>query len=247
MSTTVLAALAAQLAHDPGRPLVTFYDAATGERVELSVRTFDNWVSKVANLVSDELMLGPGDTISVDLPTHWQSAVVVVGAWAAGLHLVEPDRGADLCVLGPDGSTETPEGSAIVAVSLRPMGGPFVERLPAGWLDFAREIPPQPDALLVDVAVVGESPAADGREGMMTHADLVAAGRDAAETVGMTSGGRLITDANPGRPAGLASALIAPIVVGGSVVLVVNATREQRESIAEQEGVTAQLWVPERP
>src|SRR5579859_6537412 len=35
---------------DPARPLITFYDDATGERVELSVKTFDNWVAKTANL-----------------------------------------------------------------------------------------------------------------------------------------------------------------------------------------------------
>lgn len=46
---------------DPAAPLVTFYDDATGERVELSARTFDNWVAKTANLLQDELNAGPGD------------------------------------------------------------------------------------------------------------------------------------------------------------------------------------------
>ena len=40
--------LRSALAADPGRPLVTFYDDATGERVELSVATFANWVAKTA-------------------------------------------------------------------------------------------------------------------------------------------------------------------------------------------------------
>ena len=31
---------------DAGRLLVTYYDDATGERVELSVATFDNWVAR---------------------------------------------------------------------------------------------------------------------------------------------------------------------------------------------------------
>ena len=38
--------LADALRADPGRPLITFYDDATGERVELSVATFGNWVAK---------------------------------------------------------------------------------------------------------------------------------------------------------------------------------------------------------
>jgi hypothetical protein len=40
---------------DPVRPLVTHYDDATGERVELSATTLENWVSKTANLLQDEL------------------------------------------------------------------------------------------------------------------------------------------------------------------------------------------------
>jgi hypothetical protein len=31
---------------DAGRLLVTYYDDATGERVELPVATFDNWVAR---------------------------------------------------------------------------------------------------------------------------------------------------------------------------------------------------------
>ncbi|PBC79521.1 uncharacterized protein (TIGR03089 family) [Streptomyces sp. TLI_235] len=44
---------------DPSRPLITFYDDSTGERVELSAKTFDNWVAKTANLLQDELNAGP--------------------------------------------------------------------------------------------------------------------------------------------------------------------------------------------
>jgi uncharacterized protein (TIGR03089 family) len=43
--------LTSQLRADAGRPLVTFYDDATGERVELSVTTYANWVAKVASLL----------------------------------------------------------------------------------------------------------------------------------------------------------------------------------------------------
>src|SRR5690606_33707705 len=51
--------LSSALAADPGRPLVTFYDDATGERVELSVATFAYWVAKTANLLQDELSAEP--------------------------------------------------------------------------------------------------------------------------------------------------------------------------------------------
>ena len=52
---TFPALLARLLREDPGRPLVTYYDDATGERTELSVVTYSNWVSKNANLLLEEL------------------------------------------------------------------------------------------------------------------------------------------------------------------------------------------------
>ena len=52
---TVTDALLAPLrAGDAARPVVTFYDRATGERVELSGLTFENWAAKTANLLRDE-------------------------------------------------------------------------------------------------------------------------------------------------------------------------------------------------
>src|SRR5688572_3007266 len=47
---TVSALFASAVAVDPTRPLLTWYDDATGERTELSGATLDNWVAKTANL-----------------------------------------------------------------------------------------------------------------------------------------------------------------------------------------------------
>src|SRR5215468_10131545 len=47
--------LAKALTRDPARPLLTYYDDATGERAELSAATLANWVAKTANLLQDEL------------------------------------------------------------------------------------------------------------------------------------------------------------------------------------------------
>ncbi|MCU0266884.1 MAG: TIGR03089 family protein, partial [Actinomycetia bacterium] len=63
--------LADTLHRDPARPLLTHYDDATGERVELSVATTANWVAKTANLLADELDVGPGAVVALALPRHW--------------------------------------------------------------------------------------------------------------------------------------------------------------------------------
>ncbi len=245
--TTLVEALAEEVRGDPGRPLVTFYDEATGERVELSSVTFDNWVSKIANLFADELGLDPGDGCAVQLPTHWLAPVIVLGCWTAGLVLTRPDE-ARVRVVGPadvrraadvDGSVLT------LACSLRPLAGRFVEPLPPGWLDFAAEVPPQPDAVLdprprlpTDPAV---SPAFVGA-GEGSHLALLAAGRAAAERLGLEAGGRLATDLGSADFHGLVTSVAAPLAVGGSVVLLVNSAPDRRRQIAGDERVTCVAW-----
>ena len=49
---------AAAVAADPTRPLLTYYDDATGERTELSGTSLANWVAKTANLLVDRCGLG---------------------------------------------------------------------------------------------------------------------------------------------------------------------------------------------
>src|SRR5947199_6823929 len=82
---TVPKMLSAAVATDPARPMLTWYDDATGERVELSGATLANWVAKTANLLVDGCGLAPGEAASVRLPPHWQSAAVLLGCWSAGV------------------------------------------------------------------------------------------------------------------------------------------------------------------
>ncbi len=227
---------------------MTFYDESTGERVELSAVTFDNWVSKIANLFADELGLEPRDGCAVRLPTHWLAPVVVLGCWASGLVL--SDAAASVVqVVGPDDLLRVTEvdaaGGVTLACSLRPLGGRFVEPLPSGWLDFAVEVPPQPDVLLdprppipADRAVSAEFPGATET----SHEVMLAAGRAAAIRVGLEPGGRLATDVSTADLNGLVTSIAAPLAVGGSVVLVAHADRERRREIGTMERVTCVAW-----
>ncbi|XVQ12245.1 TIGR03089 family protein [Spirillospora sp. CA-255316] len=74
-----------RLVDNPSRPLVTFYDDATGENVNLSAKTFDNWVAKTANLLVDGLGAERGTRAVLALPPHWQSAVWLMACWSAGV------------------------------------------------------------------------------------------------------------------------------------------------------------------
>ncbi len=120
--------LRSALASDPGRPLVTFYDDATGERVELSVATFANWVAKTANLLQGDLAAEPGDRAVLLLPAHWQTAVWLLACSSVGVlaDVGGDPAAADLVVSGPD-TLDAARACAgeRVALALRPLGGRF--------------------------------------------------------------------------------------------------------------------------
>lgn len=84
--------LAAELRRDGARPFLTWYDDATGERIELSIATIANWAAKTANLLADEYGVEPGDPVTLSPADHWLTAVAALGAWTAGACVV---AGAD--------------------------------------------------------------------------------------------------------------------------------------------------------
>ena len=240
---TFPAALAATLRTDPGRPLVTFYDDATGERVELSVATYANWVAKTAGLAQDELDVERGGLVLVDLPTHWLGAVWLGAAWSLGLEVTD-DPGladqADLVVCGPDGVAAYAAHAdrvPVVALSLRPLGGRFTEALPSGVTDYGAVVLAQPDAFAPYDPPAGADAAWRDPSGTSTQAALLA---EAAAAQVVAPQGRLLTGVNPCTRAG-AVTLLAPLVAGAGVVWVRHPAEDGWDRRAEQERATAVL------
>lgn len=73
------------LADDPASPRLTVYNEADGTRMDFSAQTTENWASKVANFLREELDLDDGSAILVDLPVSWQTVMISLGALAAGV------------------------------------------------------------------------------------------------------------------------------------------------------------------
>lgn len=237
------AAVAALLRTDPTRPLVTFYDDATGERIELSVATYANWVAKTAGLAQDELDLERGGLVLVDLPTHWLGAVWLGAAWSLGLVVTDDPAladEADLVVCGPE-EVAAYAGQAdrvpVVALSLRPLGGRFTEPLPTGVTDYGAVVLAQPDAFTPYDPPAGDDPAWRDAAGTWTQAELLAAAAGAGV---VEPDGRLITDLNPCTRTGLTTVL-APLVVRAGVVWVRHPDAAAWSGRADQERATAQL------
>jgi uncharacterized protein (TIGR03089 family) len=205
---------------DPGRPFLTFYDDASGERIELSYATTANWVAKTSNLLVDELDLETGETIAVALPPHWLGIVWALSAWST--HAVLTSGEADLVVTGPElkarGRRET------VASALLPLGGRFREPLPDGVRDYGAEVYNHGD-LFVPLDPPGPDSAAYDEH---THADLIANaepdGRRVLSTDDLTAPERIGT-------------LVALLAGGGSLVLCRNLDPDRLERRVADEKV----------
>lgn len=238
---SVPALLSTLLAADASRPLVTFYDDASDERVELSVKTFGNWVAKTAHLVQDGLCAEPGERVAVSLPTHWQGAVWLCAAWSCGLVVTFEQAevaDADYVVVGPDAVAGDGPVGRTIGVSLRPMGGALAA--PAeGVVDYATEVLGYPDEFAPAGVVTAGTPALQLPDGVRTHAQLLEHATAVATGLGLGAVPRLLTDANPCSVEGYASALLAPLVTGGSVVLVRNPDPERASARVAQERVSA--------
>lgn len=219
--------LAQALRTDPGGPLVTFYDEASGERQELSTTTYANWVAKASGLLVDEHGLERGDSIRIDLPTHWLATVFLGAAWNTGL-VVTDQEGPDAVVCGPEtlASWADDAGKRLtLACSLLPFGVRFAEPLPQDVHDVGIEVWGQPDAFTPLDPPTADDPATSWAGVETSHAELFG---------GDGTGLRLLSTVPPASPAG-AELLAGALAGGGSLVLVVNATAERLSALAESE------------
>ncbi len=209
-----------------GAPLLTHYGPA-GERTELSVASFANWVAKTVNLL-DDLGVAPGDTVALPVlaarPAHWMGLVWPFALWQAGLPVRIDPTDADLAVLGP--ADPRPAAPTTLACSLDPWGRALPD-LPAGVLDYSSEALAQPDA-------AGSTPAPLD-EVAWVDADRALTGADLAGLDPITD--RVLARADTAWEA--VSLLARAILGGGSVVLVESGGDPARTAASEKARVLA--------
>ena len=225
MTTDTLAGLfAAAVAADPARPLLTWYDDATGERTELSGATLANWAAKTANLLVDGAGLSVGDTAAVLLPPHWQTGAILLGCWTSG---VSVSTGAADVVFGT--GAEPADAPERFATALHPFALPIPGGPPAGWSDYTAEVRTHGDHFRPYQPVTGADAALDGR----SHAAVVALAVQRADDLGITGGRVLIdVDAHPDP----VDWLLAPLAAGATIVACAHLDRAAlaRRLAAEQ-------------
>lgn len=234
--TTFPAVLARQLRGDSARPLITFYDHRTQERVELSVTTYANWVAKTAGLLVEEADLERGMRLRIDLPTHWLGPVFLGAAWTVGL-VVTTDDDPDAVVCGPDSLAhwaDRADDIPVLACSLLPLGVRFAEPLPPGVRDVGVEVWSQPDAFTAFDPPAGDDLALDADGEQSTQRELMEA---AAAGSLLTDGGRLFSATNPASPPGVVT-FTEPLARSGSLVLVRHLDPERSQSTYDAERAT---------
>lgn len=236
---SVPAAYAAAVAVSPTRPLVTFYDDGSGERIELSGTTLANWVAKTANLLVDGSGLGPGDLAHVQLPAHWQTAAVLLGCWSAGLTVAGARPAAGNATVAfttvPMITTGDPLSYSCAAdrfvLGLAPLGAPLRTAIP-GWVDYIAEVRGHGDHF-AGQAVARNAPAwlaADGST--ITQSELIDRARARAAELGLPPGGRALIDGDA-YPEPL-DWLLPAIAVGASIVLCVRVDPSGQAALADR-------------
>ncbi len=212
----------ALLASDPASPRLTVYSEDSGARMDFSALTLDNWASKIANFLEEELDLSAGDAIGIDLPVMWQAAVIALGAAQAGVdYSFGPGEGAPVVFATVERAaahTDSPARPDVVVVSEDPFGRGVVEaggQLPEGTLDFG------PTVRFYGDQYFGQP-------------------RSLEELVESTGPAERLLSCGWADGAEFAAQVLAPLAAGGSAVVVAGVVSPERlDDIAAKEKVTA--------
>lgn len=206
---------------DPVGPRITYYDDATGERIELSAVTLANWAAKTGNLLRDELAAGPASRVAILLPAHWQTAAVLFGVWWIGAQAILDDSSADVALCTADRLAEADAvvNSAAVAgevavLSLDPFGRPATG-LPVGVTDYATAVRVHGDQIVPEH---NPGPVLAGRSVEQILRDCAAS----AAARGLTAADRVLSTASWAGPDELVDGLLAILAAGASLVQVAN-------------------------
>jgi len=235
---------------EPGRPRLTWY-GPDGERVELSGHVLDNWVTKTTNLLVEELDLGPGRSVLLDLPAHWRTVVWALAVWRTGACVLLGPAGRhrpDVVVTADPQSPRDP-GAEVVVVALPALARGVGADLPAGAIDAAAAVMTYGDRL---GAVPPTDPARaalrvdDGDP--VRHGDLLAWAAAAWGTepgAAPAPGARVLVEPADEAAGPVLRAVLAVYARGGSVVLCAPSLSTElagdptrRERLASAERVT---------
>ncbi|MDC7089126.1 TIGR03089 family protein [Corynebacterium pseudodiphtheriticum] len=243
------------LADDPASPRLTVYNEADGTRMDFSAQTTENWASKIANFLREELDLDESSVILCDLPVSWHTAMIALGALAAGISVrfatddTAADRAVDRAADRAAADTTTDSGGDPVTASGADSGAE-----PAVFFTSAEKVAEY--ANHGDVVVVTNDPFGRGLEEMgepvpegaidfgptvRFYGDFYPGPtRPLAEIVRPTSDAQRLLSTGWTDWDSFARQVLSPLAAGGSAVVVAGmASTDRLAEIAENEKITA--------
>lgn len=214
---TVPAAFTTAATTDPARPMITWYDDGTGERAELSGATCANWACKTANLLVEGCGLEHDDVAVVDLPPHWQTAMVLCACWSAGLRVGEPPATGPVVFAAADRAAgHRAPGADVYGLALAPLAAPM-RSAPDGVADFVTEVRPHGDHFQPPAPVRPTDTAVTLPHRELSHEELCRTAVERATSLGIPADGRVLIDVD--KFPDMLDWLLAPLLVGASTVL----------------------------
>lgn len=221
----------------PSAPRITYYDDATGERIELSTVTLANWAAKTGNLLRDELGAGPGSRVAILLPAHWQTVGVVLGVWYVGAEVVVGQGDCDVAFCTADRLDEADAavgpGGEVVALSLDAFGRP-IEELPFGVTDYATSVRVHGDQITPERH---PGPALNGQ----SVASTLYAATSSANTRGFAPTSRVLSSKSWDTAEEMTDNMLAVLAAGASLVQVARPDPEAQARRRTAEKITAEL------
>jgi uncharacterized protein (TIGR03089 family) len=247
---------------DSARVLLTFHDDATGERAELSVLTFANWVAKTANLCRDDLGLDVGARVAIALPLHWQAAVWWQVCWVSGFVGVPVPPGTALPACeaavvaldepaAADLRADLPAIGDVVGLGLGPMGLPVAGRAapPGVTVDYDREVHAHGDRFVGPSGLTPAVAAFAGRDEQRSAGELATSAQAAAASWGLSGRDRVLLATAYDDLRALLAGLLVPLSAGCAAVLCRHLEHLDDAAFARRvatEGVTAVTGLPPR-
>lgn len=241
---TLWTLLGRRASRDAGRPLVTYLDLESRERMELSAASLANAAAKTAGLLRDDLEVEPGDEVGVDLPLHWQLPVAIAALDAVGalaLPWAQPGA-ARIAVVPAAASAAWP---VPVVMSLAPFGLPDPAGLPPDAapdaVDHAVAARMQPDSFIADAEIAASDPAVRIGNATLDGSEVVERAAALAGDLRVSARGRLLVADSPERDPlrTWLACLAVPLVADAAVVLVRHPTSGDVRALMAAEGITA--------
>jgi len=198
------------------KPIYTW--VSDNGRIELSVVTFANAVSKASNFISEGLELDPGTRVKVALGNHWQSPVWAAAAFSTNLKLVTQESEVTFGSIENE-ATKSTGGAQFVAVSKDPFGMPE-KQIPEGAINGSLEVRSYGDYFAPDEVMPAGTEVFTNGKTNYSWEQLSELAKELASSQGLNPGSRFGIFGTPDELTSLLLQVVLPVQEDHSVVLI---------------------------